>query len=148
MNSAGASKQRNKYWCCGVQVQNETVRLHLVAALQSLHREGELLPTTQRDVLAAMLKEHGVTAMLYNTDVQTAQHSSFTGSSDGGSSGGHLVAGNQASPAIPRHTSNLARRPSDLGPPISGESASVILSYKSASWKREQAMHKHVVCAL
>lgn len=97
------------------------MQLHLVAALQSLHREGELLPPTQREVLAAMLKEHGAAAVLHAADPQVPQHRrSFTGSPDGGVPGGHLVAGNQASPAIPRHSSNLARKPSDLGPAISG----------------------------
>ncbi|KAL0024265.1 hypothetical protein WJX79_000849 [Trebouxia sp. C0005] len=103
------------------EVQNETVQLHLVAALQSLHREGELLPATQRDVLSAMLREHGAAAILQTGDTQTPQHRrSFTGSSEGSVSGGHLMASNQASPGIPRQPSNLTRRPSDLGPPISG----------------------------
>ncbi|DBA87750.1 hypothetical protein WJX77_004203 [Trebouxia sp. C0004] len=103
------------------EVQNETVQLHLVAALQSLHREGELLPATQKEVLSAMLREHGASAILQTGDAQTPQHrSSFTGSSEGSVSGGHLMASNQASPGIPRQPSNLTRRPSDLGPPISG----------------------------
>ncbi|KAA6425912.1 MAG: hypothetical protein FRX49_04287, partial [Trebouxia sp. A1-2] len=103
------------------EVQNETVQLHLVAALQSLHREGELLPATQRDVLSAMLREHGAAAILQTGDTQMPQHRrSFTGSSEGSVSGGHLMASNQASPGIPRQPSNLTRRPSDLGPPISG----------------------------
>ncbi|DBB17843.1 hypothetical protein WJX82_008236 [Trebouxia sp. C0006] len=103
------------------EVQNETVQLHLVAALQSLHREGELLPATQRDVLSAMLREHGASAILQTGDAQTPQHRrSFTGSSEGTVAGGHLMASNQASPGIPRQPSNLTRRPSDLGQPISG----------------------------
>ena len=105
------------------QVQSETVQLHLVAALQSLHREGQLLPATQREVLSAMLREHGASAILQTGDAQTPQHRrSFTGSSEGSVSGGHLMAGNQASPGIPRQPSNLTRRPSDLGQPISGQS--------------------------
>lgn len=103
------------------EVQNETVQLHLVAALQSLHREGELLPATQKEVLSAMLREHGASAILQTGDAQTPQHRrSFTGSSEGSVLGGHLMASNQASPGVPRQPSNLTRRPSDLGPPISG----------------------------
>ena len=98
------------------------MQLQLVAAMQSLHREGDLLPATQKNVLSAMLKEHGATAtQLRTADGQTSQYGrSRTGSSDGAISGDHLVSGNQASPGMPRHSSHATRRPSDLGPPISG----------------------------
>ena len=90
--------------------------------MQSLHREGELLPATQREVLSAMLREHGATVILHTIDAQTPQHRrSFTASSDGSLSGGTLAMGNRASPGIPRHNSGLARRPSELGPSISGD---------------------------
>ena len=107
------------------QVQNETVQLHLMAALQSLHREGALLPSTQREVLAAMLREHGAAAAphAHATDA-TLSHNrrsfSSSASPDGSGLPPHLVTSSQTPPGIPRHPSGTTRRPSELGPAISG----------------------------
>lgn len=103
------------------QVQNETVQLHLMAALQSLSREGELLPANQREVLSAMLREHGVTATPHASDTALPHHRrSFTASPDSSGSVAHLGASSQTPPGVPRHSTNMTRRPSDLGPSISG----------------------------
>ena len=97
-----------------LQVHNETVQLHLVAALQSLHRESELLPAAQREVLTVMLREHGLTAGMQTASNQPLGHRrSFTGSSDGSISSGHLVAGSQSLPGLPRASAGVTRRPSD-----------------------------------
>lgn len=102
------------FWHTHLQVHNETVQLHLVAALQSLHRESELLPAPQREVLMVMLREHGLTAGVQSASSQPPMHRrSFTGSSDGSISSGHLVASNQSSPGLPRAHAGLTRRQSD-----------------------------------
>ena len=44
----------------GSQVGEEKVRLHLVAALQALKREAQLLDGPQRELLATMLRDHAV----------------------------------------------------------------------------------------
>ncbi|KAL3158276.1 hypothetical protein ABBQ38_010522 [Trebouxia sp. C0009 RCD-2024] len=105
------------------EVQHETVQLHLLAALQSLHREAELLPSTQREVLSAMLREHGAAAAphAHATDASLSHpRRSFTTHSEGGGLAAHLVASSQPPPSIPRHSTNTTRRPSELGPAISG----------------------------
>lgn len=105
------------------QVQHETVQLHLLAALQSLHREAELLPSTQREVLSAMLREHGAAAAphAHATDASLSHtRRSFTTHSDGSGLAAHLVASSQPPPSITRHSTNTIRRPSGLGPAISG----------------------------
>lgn len=100
-----------------MQVHNETVQLHLVAALQSLHRESELLKAPQKEVLTVMLREHGLTAGMQPASSQAAMHRlSFTGSSDSTISSGHLVASNQASPGLPRASGGVTRRQSDVAP--------------------------------
>lgn len=96
-----------------------------MAALQSLHREGELLPSTQREVLAVMLREHGATAAphAHATDASLS-HSrrSFRmgASSEGGGLASHLMASNQTPPGIPRYSTHTTSGPSELGPAISG----------------------------
>lgn len=119
--------------CTLCQVQSETVQLHLMAALQSLHREGELLPSTQREVLAVMLREHGATAAphAHATDASLSHgRRSFRmgASSDGGGVASHLMASSQTPPGIPRHSTNTPSRPSELGPAISGMNSFVWLS--------------------
>ena len=105
------------------QVQHETVQLHLLAALQSLHREAELLASTQREVLSAMLREHGAAAAphAHATDASLSHNRrAFTTHSEGGGHAAHLVASSQLPPGLPRHSTNVTRRPSELGPAISG----------------------------
>ena len=96
-----------------------------MAALQSLHREGELLPSTQREVLAAMLREHGAAAAPHAHAADASlSHSrrsfSSSASPDGGGLASHLVASSQTPPGMPRQSNSTTRRPSELGPAISG----------------------------
>ena len=99
------------------------MQLHLIAALQSLHRESELLPAPQREVLTVMLREHGLTAGIQSVSSQPPmQRRSFTGSSDGSISSGHLVASNQSSPGLPRASAGLTRRQSDAAQLSQGNS--------------------------
>ena len=46
-----------------MQMQEPSVRLHLVAALQSLQRESELLDSTQVDLVLAMLQDSGAASL-------------------------------------------------------------------------------------
>lgn len=103
------------------QVQSETVQLHLLAALQSLHREAELLGSTQREVLSAMLREHGAAAAphAHATDASLSHNRRSTHSEEAALAM-QLAASGQPSPNIPRHISHNTRRPSELGPAISG----------------------------
>lgn len=80
--------ERHRHTCCCImQVHNETVQLHLVAALQSLHREAQLLPSSQREVLGVVLREHGLGTAAQTRTSQPALHrKSFTVSSTGNES--------------------------------------------------------------
>lgn len=123
-----------------VQVHNETVQLHLVAALQSLHRESELLPAAQREVLTVMLREHGLTAGMQTASSQPSGHRrSFTGSSDGSISSGHLVAGNHSLPGLPRASAGVTRRPSDASQGGCNSSADAVAL---------QRVHLAIACSL
>ena len=123
-----------------LQVHNETVQLHLVAALQSLHRESELLPAAQREVLTVMLREHGLTAGMQTASNQPLGHRrSFTGSSDGSISSGHLVPGSQSLPGLPRASTGVTRRPSDASQGTCNSSADAVAL---------QRTHLAIACSL
>ena len=139
MYTPGVRQSATALTCCAyMQVSNETVQLHLVAAMQSLHREGELLPASQKEVLSAMLREHGATALSHASDAaQASQQRRISSSGRTGSTGhltassqgkigstGHLTTSNQGTPDAPRHAVHLTKRTSDLGPSISGTSSS------------------------
>lgn len=119
-----------------------------MAALQSLHREGELLPSTQREVLAVMLREHGAAAAPHahatDASLSHARRSFRMGaSSDGVGLASHPMASSQTPPGIPtRYSTKTTSGPSELGPAISGMISFAWLSIHDAM------QHLCVLCVL